>query len=93
MCGAAQRFGNIGFKKPQGDERADFTVWKDGIRREIKSILYGPVKGRKGSELEPETYVGSIQDFLISEKPRIQRAALSSPEGTGLYQRYVMVLH
>lgn len=26
ICGAAQRFGNIGFEKPQGDERADFTA-------------------------------------------------------------------
>lgn len=51
------------------------------------------MKERRVSELEPETFVGSIQDFLISEKPRIQRAALSSPEETGLDQRYVMVPH
>lgn len=28
MCDAAQRFGNVGFEEPQGDEIADFTVLK-----------------------------------------------------------------
>lgn len=35
------------------------------------------------------TYVGSIQDFLISEQPGTERAALSSPEEISIHQRFV----